>query len=339
VGETITFLRQALRHVRLARALEHGMRAHRAMEQEFRDRLLKVSGKSIPLEFPFRNFGAAKYFERNIFSILFLSIFFSLGLSEPRVRAYGLILHSLRGVVTSTDNILDQESKGALRIQAAQGWVLPNVMLLLLQSGVLYEVLSELAHDPGLRHNLQGQIITALQEIATEEVGEEHEINEVLTPEELLDRVHRYRGGRLLELAFIVPAMLETERAGDLRLASAAVHRIGLGLQILDDITDLALDLHSRNHNILRSWIVHRGSDGQFSDDALRALSSADLRCPWMIFPNATHAVLERATGEARSGFAALDDLGFPVDPEGVDDLLGWLFKARGLEDLWALGK
>jgi hypothetical protein len=337
VAETITFLRQALRHIRLARALEHGLRAHRTMEHEFRERLLQVSGKSIPLEFPFQNSGAARYFECNIFSILFLSIFQSLGLSEARVRAYGLILHSLRGVVTSTDNILDRESKGALRIQGAQGWILPNVMLLLLQSGLLYEVLSELAHDPGLRHDLQRQIITALQEIATEEVAEEHEINEVLTPEDLLNRIHRYRGGQLLELAFIVPVMLETERAGDLRLASAAVHRIGLGLQILDDITDLDLDLQSRNHNILRSWIVHRGCDGPFSDDALRAHSSADLRCPWKTFPNATHAVLAQATDEARSGFAALGNLGFPIDREGIDDLLGWLFRARGLEDLWKL--
>jgi hypothetical protein len=313
------------------------MRAHRSMEDEFRERLLTIVGKSMALEFPFRDLGAARYFESNIFSILFLSIFLSLGLPEPRVRAYGLILHSLRGVVTSTDNILDRESKGALRIQGAHGWVLPNVMLLLLQSGLLYEVLSELAQNPGLRHSLQGQIIAALQEIASEEVDEEHEINEVLIPGEILDRIHRYRGGRLLELAFIAPVMLETERAGELRVASDAVHRIGLGLQILDDITDLSVDLQSLNHNILRSWIVHHGPDGPVTDDDLRTLPLEDLKCPWKTFPNATRAVLKQATDEARAGFAALGNLGFPVDPEGVDDLLGWLFKARGLGDLWTI--
>jgi len=211
------------------------------------------------------------------------------------------------------------------------------VMLLLLQSGLLYEVLGELAPDPCLRHNLQGQIIAALQEIASEEVDEEHEINEVLSPGKILDRIHRYRGGRLLELAFIAPVMLETEHAGELRVASDAVHHIGLGLQILDDITDLSVDLQSLNHNILRSWIVHHGPDGPVTDDDLRALPLADLRCPWKTFPNATRAVLKQATDEARAGFTALGNLGFPIDPEGVDDLLGWLFKARGLWDLWTI--
>lgn len=313
------------------------MRAHRSMEDEFRDRLLTITGTSVAMEFPFRDLGAARYFESNIFSILFLSIFLSLGLPEPRVRAYGLILHSLRGVVTSTDNILDRESKGALRIHGACGWVLPNVMLLVLQSGLLYEILSELAPDPCLRQRVQREIISALQEIAFEEEGEEHEINEVLAPEELLDRIHRYRGGQLLELAFITPVMLETEHADDLRIASTAVHRIGLGLQILDDITDLSLDLQSLNHNILRSWILHRGPDGPFTDDDLRAFPLADLRCPWKAFPKATRAVLDQATDEARAGFAALDSIGFPIDQEGIDNLLGWLFKARGLWDLWKI--
>lgn len=313
------------------------MRAHRSMEEEFKDRLLTLTSASMALEFPFRDLSAAKYFESNIFSILFLSIFLSLGLPAPRVRAYGLILHSLRGVVTSTDNILDQESKGAIRIQGARGCVLPNVMLLLLQSGLLYDVLNELAPDPRYRVLVQGQIIAALQAIASEEEEEEHEINEVLDPDELLDRIHRYRGGRLLELAFVAPVELEMERAEDLRAASAAVHRIGLGLQILDDITDLALDMQSRNHNILRSWIVHRGPDGPITDAELQILPCADLKRPWETFPGATHAVLEQATGESRAGFMALGQLGFPIDQEGIDDLLGWLFRARGLRDLWML--
>lgn len=132
------------------------MRAHRAMEGEFRDRLLSITGSAVALEFSFRDLGAAEYFERNVFSILFLSIFLSLGLPPPHVRAYGLILHSLRGVVTSTDNILDLESKGPLRMRGMQGLVLPNVMLILLQSALLYELLNELAPEPRLRARVQG---------------------------------------------------------------------------------------------------------------------------------------------------------------------------------------
>lgn len=313
------------------------MRAHRAMEGEFRDRLLAITGRSMTLVFPFRDLGAAEYFEKNVFSILFLSLFLSLGLSKPRVRAYGLILHGLRGVVTATDNILDRECKGALRIRGAHGEVLPNVMLILLQSGLLYELLDELAPDPRQRRRVQRRIIAALQAIAHEEGEEEHDINEALAPDELLDRIHRYRGGRLLELAFLAPVSLETEHAEALRAASAAVHRIGLGLQVLDDITDLGLDLRSRNHNLLRSWIVHRGPDGRLTDEALRALALGDLRCPWETFPAATRAVLGRALGEARAGLWALGGLGFPINRAAVDDLLGWLFKVRGLGDLWAL--
>lgn len=173
--------------------------------------------------------------------------------------------------------------------------------------------------------------------IASEEGEEERAITEVLDPEELLDRIHNYRGGRLLELAFVAPIILEAGLADNLRATSATVHRIGIGLQILDDITDLALDLQSRNHNILRSWIVRRGPDGPVTDRELQALPAGDLRCPWKTFPGATSAVLERVTGEARAGFDALGSLGFPTDRQGVGDLLGWLFRARGLGELWAL--
>lgn len=338
LGKT-TFLGRTLRHVRLVRTLEDGMRVHRAMEAELRDRLLAVTGASMELEFPFRDLGVAEYFERNIFSILFLSLFRWLGIPEPRVLGYGLILHALRGVVTATDNILDDESKGALRIRGGRGHVLPNVMLLLLQSGLLFEVLGELVPDPASRVRVQGRIISALQAIAHEEGEEEQVVEGVLDPDELLDRIHRYRGGQLLELAFVAPVALEMDRAGDLRVASSSVHRIGLGLQILDDITDLALDVQARNHNILRSWIVCRGPDGPCMDGALRGLPFADLERPWKTFPGATQAVLERATAEARAGFAALGRLGYPVGREDIDELLGWLFRARGLSELWTLAR
>lgn len=46
-----------------------------------------------------------------IFSILFLSVYKALGIPQERRMMYGVINHCLRGLVTGTGNLLDNEYK------------------------------------------------------------------------------------------------------------------------------------------------------------------------------------------------------------------------------------
>jgi hypothetical protein len=104
---------------------------------------------------------------------------------------------------------------------------------------------------------------------------------------------------------------------------------------MLDDVTDLAEDVQRRNHNVLRSWIVHRGPDGGLSDEDLWAMGAERLEAPEVTFPRATAAVTARAVAEAVDGFAGLHALGHPIDRQAALDIVRVMFRLRGLSRLW----
>ena len=58
-----------------------------------------------------------KYAQKNFFSILFLSIYRALNIPCSRRIMYGIMNHSIRGIVTGTDNILDDEYKEMLPLR------------------------------------------------------------------------------------------------------------------------------------------------------------------------------------------------------------------------------
>lgn len=335
MNEYLFCLKQCLKRPAVAMTLASAALEHRRVEEEFRRRVLDAAPPDAELSFPHLDLPAIQYWERNFFSILFLSIFELLGIPKPRRRQYGLILHAVRGIVTAADNVLDQQDAGAVRLHVAGGRVLPNVMLILLQQDVIGRVVSEVATDTTRGHNLRRELLAALFAIAREECEDEPATESVLPPEQILDQVHHFRGGRLLELAFVAPEHVETERAEKLGVAKAAVHQIGLALQILDDVTDLAEDVGRRSHNILRSWIVCRCSDGPVSDEDLAAMSEADLSAPEAAFPKATRAVLGLAVETALEGFAGLEQLGHAIGPDAGSELMETLFRLRGLQRLW----
>ncbi len=51
------------------------------------------------------------YFRKNFFSITFLALYRSVGVPPERRLFYGVVNHAIRGVVTASDNILDDEYK------------------------------------------------------------------------------------------------------------------------------------------------------------------------------------------------------------------------------------
>lgn len=330
-------LKLLLRNVDVALVLTMSAREDRRIEADFRRRLLDACPAVEGIEFPHLGLPAAQYWQRNFFSILFLSIFDALGMPARKRRTYGLVLHAVRGIVTAADNILDNESKGAVRLNLNGGVVLPNFVLTLLQQSMLDEIIADVAPDETTRRRASAALIGALFEIAQEESQEEDDVEIVLSPEDLLDNIHSFRGGRLLQLAFVVPEITEPEFADGIRWAREAIHRIGLALQVLDDLTDFGEDITRRNHNILRSWVVHRAPDGPTTDQALLDGAEDDLAAPEVLFPLATRDVLSLAIEMALDGFSRLHDLGHVTDRAAALDLIGMMFRLRGLSHLWTL--
>lgn len=331
------FFKQALAHPNVTHALGHAALEHRRVEKDFRRRVIEASVSGMDFEFPNLNLPPAAYWQRNFFSILFLSTFRTLGMPADKRLTHGLILHAVRGIVTAADNILDDEDKGAVKLRLNGGTVLPNILLTLLQQRVLHDFIAEAAGDEHAGRRAHAALLGELFEIAREETAEERDVDVVLSPEDLLRDVHSYRGGRLLQLAFVVPEITEPEFADGIRRAREAVHQIGLALQVLDDLTDFGEDVAHRNHNMLRSWIVHRSPDGTATDVSLAGMQEDDLAAPETIFPKATRDVLSLAIEMALEGFGQLNDLGHVIDRAAAIDLIGMMFHLRGLSHLWKL--
>lgn len=331
----IRVLNQVVQNPELAHAFATATVRHRCIETAFNRSLGDLCPVPGALQYPHFELSPSQYWQRNFFSTLFLSIFDAIGISTERQHKYGMILHGVRGVVTATDNILDGEHKGSVRIELGGAKILPNILLILLETGLLHQVLHELSDDPKVVAQTWQALMRALFALGAEESGEEGCVEEVLTPERLLDEVHRFRGGGLLCLAFVAPELNEPGLNGSVRAAKAAVNQIGLALQVLDDITDFDEDLAALNHNMLRSWIVHRRPDGHGTDAELRALSADERRLPEVQFPVATREVMSLAIEMAVDGFARLSELGHAVDRESGLQLIAAMFKLRGLERIW----
>lgn len=336
-----TYLQPLLRifaHPGVATAFADGALKHRAFEMEFNRRVRLGFPKLEALSFPHMDLGPIDYWQRNFFSVLFLSIFDAIGISPARQIMHGMILHAVRGIVTATDNILDDEGKGAVRLNFGDGSkVLPNVLITLVENNVLNDVLFELCGDGEVFQRSRRALMSALVALGQEESSEEHAIEEVFSPERVLDEVHRFRGGGLLSLAFIVPELTEPALARRICEAREGVHQIGLALQIIDDLTDFDEDLTKRNHNMLRSWIVWKQPDGAMTDAELKALSPAARQAPEVHFERATRQVMEVAIDTALDGFARLQALGHPVQRAAAVDIMAAMFRLRGVERLWSL--
>ena len=331
------FLKQALKHPSVAYVLGRAALEHRLVEKDFRRRAIEASVSGMDLTFPHLDLPPGQYWQRNFFSILFLSIFEALGMRPGKRRTYGLILHAIRGIVTAADNILDGEDKGAVKLRLNGGATLSHFLLTLLQQRMLHDLIAETAVDESAGRRANTVLLGSLFEIAQEESTEEDDVETVLPPEDVLHDIHSYRGSRLLQLAFVVPEITEPELAGGIGRAKEAVGRIGLALQVLDDITDLREDVVRRNHNVLRSWVVHRGPDGPTTDAALRAVPEDDLAAPERFFPQATREVLALAVDLALQGFELLHELGHVVGRDAARDLIETMFELRGLQHLWVL--
>lgn len=308
----------------------------RGVDEQLRDELLATGTRAKRFVFPHLELEPLRYWERNFFSILFVSIFQSIGIADVRTREYTGIVHSMRSIVTSTDNILDDEAKGAFRVDLPNGIVMPNVLAMLFQCGVLGTRLDRVARSADVRAQAWGALLDLLYAIGEEEAGEEGAVEQVLPPLRLLDEIHRYRGANLLLLAFVVPRINEPEHVEAIAQAQAGIFRLGLSLQVLDDLADFQEDLRRRNHNVLRSWLVHgAGSSAPVADEALAALDDAALATPHLHFPQAVDEVMALAVELALSGFDRIRAAGHPLDRPTASRLMGAMFALRGLPHLW----
>ncbi len=288
---------------------------------------------------PFRRQGSLlTYAQRNAFSIMFMALYGSLGMDREKRRFYGTITHAIRGMVTGTDNLLDDEYKEMIPLRFPAGARrFRSVMHVMLFDRLLSATLEDAAQRGAIPWEavprVEGAILRHLAPIGAQEAEEEEGVEEILPPEEVLRRVVAQRGGNLLRLAFVAPRLLEPDH-GPMELADRGVFHIGMALQVVDDLTDLQEDLAGRRHNLAVSWIHHRGAKDERDGLAkLRAGLPPSRPLHRLVAPSFGE-LISLAVAQGLHGFGLLEEAGFWLDQAGALSLIRTLFRLRGVGHL-----
>lgn len=283
------------------------------------------------------------FLQEYFFLILFRSIFASLGVGGDRLRTYTELNFCIKGTITAADNLFDDQAKTLLPLAQNSGARFMSILQLMAFERLLRRVLdrAEAAGDITAenRDSVQRALLDRMAEIGVLEGSEEGGVDEIPTPDAMVDRVHRIRGGALFALAFAAPDVLEdAEVARKMATAEVAIAQLGTAFQIVDDLTDFEFDVGRRSHNLLISEIHHNGTEQEKS--ALSRFWSGEPvpeGAVESLFRDAARAVLERAYVEARAAFESLAALGHWFDPALSDEVVHAIVGLEGVSRMEAI--
>ncbi len=274
---------------------------------------------------------------------LFLSVFEALGVAPERLPFYAELDFCIMGTITAADNLFDDQSKSLLPLRKVAGARYSSILQLMCFERLMRRtgdraVAAGLFGGEAFDRTLKG-LIDQMAEIGLLEGSEEGGVSEIPAPREMIDRVHRVRGGMLFGLAFVAPKVLETGAVLEKMLvAEPAIARLGTAFQIVDDLTDFEFDLERHTHNLLISWIRHNGTAAEKAQ--LEKLWQGQAPVKGMVegtFAESARAVLEEARREARSSFETLEKLGFWFPATLADEVVHAIVGLDGVARMTAL--
>jgi hypothetical protein len=283
------------------------------------------------------------FVQEYFFLILFRSIFAALGVPAERLRLYSELNFCIKGTITAADNLFDDQAKSLLPLAPVAGARFLSILQLMAFERLLRRALDRGQHaglvDGGQRDAVLRGLLDRMASIGALEGSEEGGVSDIPTPDEMVERVHRIRGGALFALAFAAPSVIEAGELAD-RVASAepAVARLGTAFQIVDDLTDFEFDLGRRSHNLLTSQIHHHGSEAEKA--ALARFRDGAPVPPGVVetlFRDSARAVLEKAYEEGRASFRALQALGHWFEADLADEVVHAIVGLDGVARMEAL--
>ncbi|WP_047394085.1 hypothetical protein [Cetobacterium sp. ZOR0034] len=110
------------------------------------------------IEVEFKNLNFMESFKKNFFTLLMLSIMIDCKISKKNVVKYGKIILYLRQIVTSTDNIIDDENKGIIFIDRLKNNVVSNSLVMLFCQNFLSKTCLEIDFKSSLSQKILNKI-------------------------------------------------------------------------------------------------------------------------------------------------------------------------------------
>ncbi len=275
----------------------------------------------------------------NYFSVLFIAVFHVLNIPAPRLTLFARLNHCLRSWVTACDNLLDKELKEIILTDLpANAHTFKSVHTLLLTDRIFFSFLLDALKDGIINDTEMVRLLnislSAISVSGREEAEEEGGVLDIPLPEQILQNVHLAKTGHLFAAPLSAPAALGDI---DLEQTSAALAKdglttFGLGCQILDDISDLGVDLNDRKYNYLISLIHHQGTPAE--KKLLQKYCESDPRSEhkslhnvYQAFPRAAQQALTDATQHLKKSLTLLSDCGLPLSALNRDIFIKILVK------------
>lgn len=322
------YISLGLKNSKLIKLLISTIKTHEIMEKTYATRLKTyISDEKFINEKSYKSY--INYLEKNFFSILLLSIFKNLKISKDKITEYGIILHSLRGMVTCADNIIDKESKGSIFLTSISNHVLSNTMLSIIQQNIINNSIDELTIDSYKKNRMIQGYTKALYSVALGENLRELGQN-IEEPKEIIENIHKKIGGELLQLAFVIPSINEENEI--LNQAKDGIFQIGIALQLLDDICDFKEDLDENKKNYLLSKISHKNNLNVLK---IKEISNNENFIFSEVYLDSYRESINEAVETALYGFELLGNSGYPINRNQGELILKFMFNIRGLSKAW----
>jgi hypothetical protein len=278
------------------------------------------------------------FVQEAFFLIFFRSVLETVGVRGSALDLCCQVNFCIQGTITAADNLFDDQDKSLLPLRAT-GPRFRSILELLAFERLLNRVLRRRDVSEAAGDQIRRGLLSRMAVIGSLEGSEEARISKVLTPHDMIEEVHRIRGGALFELAFVAPRALATSTdAGRLERASAAVSRVGTAFQIVDDIADFEFDVLRERHNILAAEIeAHGGSTQRERLRRFKNRGSVDGDIVIEDFFDSASRVIRRGEEELAGGLGELQDLGFWFPPGLAGRLLRALAGQQGMTRVRAL--
>jgi len=248
---------------------------------------------------------------RNFFSILFLYSYYRAGIEAERRILYVAINQCLRGMVTGCDNILDNEYKRTIETDLPAGaHRFRSVLDIMASDRILFALVARYCeqHDLTLGKALAASSasLRSLLKSGVQEASEEGGVDELLTPDDVLQKVHHYKTGLLFTCTWAIPELLEPELTPAMSDLQQALYRVGIGCQILDDIVDLKGDFLDKRHNYVASALAYRAEEDQWRQ-VKQLLADESEKRPWTsAFPDLATQLRKEAVHILETGLRCL---------------------------------
>ncbi|NOZ19908.1 MAG: class 1 isoprenoid biosynthesis enzyme [Planctomycetes bacterium] len=285
-----------------------------------------------------------EFLQTHFFLVLFHSIFKTLGCSPERLTFYARANFCIKGIVTAGDNLFDDEAKKLLPLAVENaGARFESILQMLCFDRLTHRVCEDAVAEGWITGEdaraFHRALLDRLAHIGTLEGSEENGVDDILPVDEMIEKVHRVRGGALFSLAFVAPGVIEKgETLARFREAEQAIRDLGTAFQIVDDLTDFEFDLTRKSHNILFAAAYY--NDDPAVRSAIRALLNGKAPERGMVegvFAECAQSVLTRAREEGRRAFDRLAGLGFWFPPERSDSLIHAIVGIEGVARIESL--